>query len=262
MNDSTVNGPGAGFHLLDETSRDELAVKHLDLVARVVGRLPITIPAGLDRDDLISVGTLGLLHAARTYQPMRGASFRTFAYMAIRASILDELRRHDPLPRGARARIRQLHSYESEFRAAHGRVPTPQEIAEHLALSPVDAEELLEQAETLRILRADVSTSDDGDEPAFEPADPTPDDPSANAERSDDLQKVEAAIADLNPRERQVVVLYHAEGMFLREIGAVLGVTESRVCQILTCAQRKIKARVGHVLTRRDSTSDEDEDDG
>lgn len=245
------NHPGAGYDLLDAAARDELAVKHLDLVARVVGRLPITIPAGLDRDDLISVGTLGLLHAARTYQPMRGASFRTFAYMAIRASILDELRRHDPLPRGARARIRQLHAFEAEFRAEHGRVPTPQEIADQLALTAVDAEELLEQAETLRVLRVDTAHGDEDDEAAFEPADPTPEDPSANAERMDDLKKVEDAICDLSPRERQVVVLYHAEGMFLREIGAVLGVTESRVCQILTCAQRKIKARVGHTLTRR-----------
>ncbi|MBK6939978.1 MAG: FliA/WhiG family RNA polymerase sigma factor [Planctomycetes bacterium] len=260
MNDSNQNPPTAAFDLLDESSRDELAVKHLDLVARVVGRLPISIPAGLDRDDLISVGTLGLLHAARTYQPMRGASFRTFAYMAIRASILDELRRHDPLPRGARARIRQLNAYESEFRGQHGRVPTPQEIAEHLALSPVDAEELLEQAETLRYLRVDTAVGDDGDEAAFEPADPTPEDPSAHAERMDDLKKVEDAICDLSPRERQVIVLYHAEGMYLREIGAVLGVTESRICQILTCAQRKIKARVGRTLTRR--TTNEDADDG
>lgn len=260
MNDSTPNHPAAGFDLLDESSRDELAVKHLDLVARVVGRLPITIPAGLDRDDLISVGTLGLLHAARTYQPMRGASFRTFAYMAIRASILDELRRHDPLPRGARARIRQLHAFESEFRAEHGRVPTPQEIADRLTLSPVDAEELLEQAETLRYLRVDTAQGEDGEDVAFEPADPTPEDPSAHAERMDDLKKVEDAISDLSPRERQVVVLYHAEGMYLREIGAVLGVTESRICQILTCAQRKIKARVGHTMNRRPSV--EDQDDG
>lgn len=64
--------------LLDHSSRDELAVKHLDLVPRVVGRLPISVPPGLDRDDLVSAGTLGLLTAARTYQPGRGASFRTF----------------------------------------------------------------------------------------------------------------------------------------------------------------------------------------
>src|SRR5678815_1379786 len=94
--------------VLDKTARDDLATRNLDLVHRIVGRLPISVPRGMDRDDLLSAGTIGLLTAARTYQPMRGASFRTFAYLAIKSAILDELRRHDPLPRGARARLHAL----------------------------------------------------------------------------------------------------------------------------------------------------------
>jgi RNA polymerase sigma factor for flagellar operon FliA len=230
--------------LLDEAAREELVLKHLDLVPKVVGRLPIVIPAGLDRDDLLSVGTIGLLGAARTYQPLRGASFRTYAFLAIRAAVLDELRRHDPLPRGARARFKDLFRLEAEFRSTVGRLPTPHEIGERLGMDGDETEQLLARVEEDQLLRGAKHAAQGADD-APEPADPAAAEPDRDAVRNETLQRIEGAIKDLPERERQVVVLYHGEGMYLKEIGALLGVTESRVCQILAVAQQKIRSRVG-----------------
>lgn len=236
--------------LLDDSSREQLAVKHIDLVPRVVGRMPIALPRGVDRDDLISAGMLGLLTAARTYQPMRGASFRTFAYTAIRGAVLDELRRLDPLPRGARSRLRDLTNLDTVFRNEHGRPPHADEIATHLGLTADEVEQLLGHAQTDRLLRREP-TGDD--EEASEPLDPRVVQPLEQCERREDLERVEQAIAELNPRERQVVVLYYAESLYLKEIGELIGVTESRICQILACAQRKIRIR----LQKQDDQEDD-----
>lgn len=237
----TLHPPPVGG-LLDETARNELAVRHLDLVGRVVGRLPIAIPKTLDRDDLLSVGNLGLLNAARTFQPGRGAAFRTFAYMAIRAAILDELRRHDPLPRGTRGKLKKLRDLETKFRGDEGRLPLPDEIAAALEISTGDAVLLLAQAETERLLRQESGEVGSGE--MFEPLDIGGAEPSDGAERREELELIELAIRDLTERERQVVVLYFSEGLYLKEIGETLGVTESRISQILACAQRKIRVKI------------------
>lgn len=231
--------------MLDKAARDDLAVRNLDLVARVVGRLPISPPPGIDRDDLLSAGTIGLLNAARTYQPMRGASFRTFAYLAIKSAVLDELRRHDPLPRGARARLKDIDRVQSEWRATTGRPPTPDELAERLQISTDEIDHLLEAAQTARVLdRTGPATTLDGEEPApFDPEDPSSNEPSDDVSRAEQLSRIEEALGTLSQRERQVFVLYHSENLYLKEIGLLLGVTESRVCQILACAESKVRAR-------------------
>ncbi len=240
--------------VLDKSARDDLATRNLDLVPRVVGRLPISIPPGIDRDDLLSAGTLGLLNAARTYQPMRGASFRTFAYLAIKSAILDELRRHDPLPRGARARIHELERAETDARATLGRPPTPEELAATLCITTEDVEQLFQLAKESKLLASEAriaTRADDDEAPAFDPPDEKGLEPSDDVARREIVARVEEAISQLSPRERQVFVLYHSENLYLKEIGTLLGVTESRVCQILACAENKVRAKV-----ERNSRSD------
>jgi RNA polymerase sigma factor for flagellar operon FliA len=240
QNSETPLGPAARGALLDAENRDALAVRHLDLVNQVVGRLRVALPPSLDRDDLLAAGVVGLLQAARSFEPDRGASFRTFATIAIRASVLDELRRHDPLPRGARKRLRALREVEARVLATSGRLPTPEEIGAELGLPVEECEALLAQDEEYRILeKASRGASDEG---LPEIPDPLALDPSARAERQEALAQVEVAIRSLPERERQVVLLYHAEGFYLREIAEVLGVTESRVCQILAAAEKRIRA--------------------
>jgi len=238
----TPSLPGARGALLDAENRDDLAVRHLELVNQVVGRLRVGLPQGLDRDELLASGVLGLLQAARTFEPDRGASFRTFAAIAIRAAVLDELRRHDPLPRGARKKLRALREVEGRFLSTVGRLPTPSEIATELSLADEECEALLAQDEEYRILER--ASQGDAEEGIPQIPDPLALDPSAAAERRELLGLVEGAIRGLPERERQVVLLYHAEGFFLREIAEVLGVTESRVCQILAAAEKRIRADV------------------
>lgn len=229
--------------MLDKAARDELAVRNLDLIARVVGRLPIAMPQGVDRDDLLSAGTIGLLNAARTYQPMRGASFRTFAYLAIKSAVLDELRRADPLPRGARSRLKEVEKIESEWRVTAGRPPTPEELAERMSLERDELESLLEASATARLLDAPTNSLDGEESPTFDPEDTNSTDVLEKLSRTEQLARIEDAIASLTPRERQVFVLYHSENLYLKEIGRLLEVTESRVCQILSCAEAKVRAR-------------------
>ena len=111
---------GAAAKMLRTTAeRDRLVEQYLPLVRYVVARLPVTMPGTLDRDDFYSVGVIGLMHAAATYDPTRGAAFKTFAYTAIRGAILDEIRRHDPVPRNRRDRSAERGlSFEGRSRAA------------------------------------------------------------------------------------------------------------------------------------------------
>ena len=114
---------GGATNLLRTTEeRDRLVEQYLPLVRYVVARLPVTMPNSLDRDDFYSVGVMGLMHAAATFDPGRGASFKTFAYTAIRGAILDEVRKHDPVPRNRRDRLRKM---ERASAALHTRLAAP-----------------------------------------------------------------------------------------------------------------------------------------
>ena len=115
-----MKSPGARIQRTQE-ERDRLVEKYLPLVRYVVARLPVTMPAMLDRDDFYGVGVMGLMHAASTYDPTRGASFKTFAYTAIRGAILDEIRKHDPVPRNRRDRLRQIEQASKNLYAALAR---------------------------------------------------------------------------------------------------------------------------------------------
>jgi RNA polymerase sigma factor for flagellar operon FliA len=219
--------------------RDELVERFLPLVRHVAGRLPVAMPAGFDREDLHSAGVLGLLHAATTWDPTVGTSFKTFAYTAIRGAMLDELRRLDPLPRPRRDRLRAMRKAGEELRRTLGRDAAIEEIAARIG---ADVEDLLVDLEMLRITRVislDHPPSASGDGP-IEPATDR-DDPSRDAEQRDLLDALTSAIAELPEIDRRVMVLYHHDGLYLKEIGILLGVSESRVCQILARAQGRVR---------------------
>src|SRR5690606_8982093 len=130
----------------------------------------------------------------------------------------------------------------TRFRGDEGRLPLPDEIATALNITAEEALHLLHHAETDRLLKQEATDVGSGE--MFEPMDEHADRASEDVERAELLERVERAIRELSDRERQVVVLYFSEGLYLKEIGETLGVTESRVSQILTCAQRKIRVKV------------------
>ena len=222
--------------------RDALIEQFLPLVRHVVARLPVALPRGLDRDDLLGAGTLGLIHAADHFDPTRGASFKTFAYVVIRGAALDEIRRHDPVPRPRRERLRQMDRAADDLREILGRAPTIEEIAERLGVSAAALDEDLGVLHGVRTVSIDDLAGTRDTSPGTPVARERESDPAAAAEFRDQVDALAKAIAALPDPDRKVVVLYHHEGLYLKEIGDLLGVTESRVCQVLGRATRKLRS--------------------
>lgn len=243
-----MKSPGARIQRTQE-ERDRLVEKYLPLVRYVVARLPVTMPAMLDRDDFYGVGVMGLMHAASTYDPTRGASFKTFAYTAIRGAILDEIRKHDPVPRNRRDRLRQIEQTSKDLFATLNREPTMAELAEAMQSTIEELEEDFQALHTARTLSLDDTGSAHGDEDstslASALADESVADPGEGASAKERLELLTKAIAELPETERHVVVLYYHERLFLKEIGQVLNVTESRVSQILTRATERLRLKMG-----------------
>ena len=226
------------------TERDRMVEQYLPLVRYVVARLPVTMPNSLDRDDFYSVGVIGLMHAATTYDAARGASFKTFAYTAIRGAILDEVRKHDPVPRNRRDRLRKMDRANSKLWAEFGREPTPAELAESLECTEEDLDDDLKALHTSRMLSLDETYSGADATMGAHIADPDSDSPTTCADNREQAERLTRAIAELPEADRHVVVLYYHEQLYLKEIGDILGVTESRVSQILTRATERLRLKL------------------
>ncbi len=235
---------------ITQEERNSLVEDHLPLVRHVLGRLPISTPAFMDNDDLFAVGVLGLMNAAESFNPNKGAKFKTYAYLMIRGAILDELRRYDIVPRSRRDRIKLFHRTEEELRDALGRDPTPEEIADAMGLTVEKVDDILVNMQAASLLSLD-DASDSSDEGSHRLADclacmstPTPQD---DAEKKELLDQLSREIQLLPERERHVIVLYYGRGLYLKEIGEVLGVTESRVSQLHSRAVYRLnKALLGN----------------
>lgn len=230
-----------------QEERDRLVEQYLPLVHYVVARLPVTMPATLDRDDFFSVGVLGLMQAAANFDPTRGASFKTFAYTAVRGAILDEIRKHDPVPRNRRDRLRKMDRVEADLRATLDREPSLAELAEALGIDPAELDDDLMARHTGRILSLDEPANDNSPDALMSTlANQDSIDPSLRAGSREDLERLTKAISELPDTERHVVVLYFHEQLFLKEIGQVLGVTESRVSQILSRSVERLRTKLKH----------------
>ncbi len=236
----------AGPRQRTQEERDRLVEQFLPLVRYVVARLPVTMPATLDRDDFYSVGVMGLIHAANTFDPARGASFKTFAYTAIRGAILDEVRKHDPVPRNRRDRLRKLERTHADLRARLGRTATPDEVAEALGITVDDLEEDLAALQCSRMLSLDDTSGAEEDSIALSQTVECQrtEDPADRVLVREDVDRLAKAISELPETDRNVVVLYHYEQLYLKEIGKILGVTESRVSQILSAALERLRLKM------------------
>ncbi len=231
----------------DQTARDRLILSYSPLVKYVAGRLGSGLPAHVDEGDLVSYGLLGLIGAIERFEPERDIKFETYAVARIRGSIIDELRSLDWVPRSVRARAREIERSLTQLEAKLGRAPTDEEIASSLGITEDELQESLLEISRTSIAALDelwTSSSHGGDPVAL--IDTIPDEESAgpqDAMAHTELREALAeAIAHLPERERLVVTLYYYEELTLREIGEVLGVTESRVSQLHTKAVLRLKA--------------------
>jgi RNA polymerase sigma factor for flagellar operon FliA len=233
----------------DQKLRDRLILTYAPLVKYVAGRLGSGLPAHVDEGDLVSYGLLGLISAIERYDPDRDVKFETYAIARIKGSIIDELRQMDWVPRSVRARAREIERAMTELEAKMGRAPTEEEIAKKLGVSQDDLQDSLLEISRTSIAALDElwTASSSGDQVALidtieDTQGPEPQTALAATETREALGE---AISRLPEREKLVVTLYYYEELTLREIGEVLGVTESRVSQLHTKAILRLKARLG-----------------
>jgi RNA polymerase sigma factor FliA len=238
----------------DQGLRDRLILTYAPLVKYVAGRLGSGLPAHVDDDDLVSYGLLGLIGAIERFDPGREIKFETYAMARIRGSIIDELRSMDWVPRSVRARARDIERAIGELEARLGRAPTDEEISGKLGLSQDELNESLSEISRTSISALDElwTVSSGGDQIALidtieDVQGPNPQSTLAETELKEAMGE---AIARLPEREKLVITLYYYEELTLREIGEVLGVTESRVSQLHTKAILRLKARLAGSPTR------------
>jgi len=224
-------------------SADELVRRHAPLVRRIAYHLMGRLPASVDVNDLIQAGMLGLLEAARNFATDRGASFETFAGIRVRGAMLDELRRADWTPRSVHRKSREVAEVIRQIEAETGADAEDGEVMRRLGLSADEYHQVLADAACARLLSL-TATDDDGEGTVLEVADQSSLEPLEDIERTHLQEALATAIGSLPEREQLVMSLYYEQELNLREIGAVLGVTESRVCQIHGQAVVRLRARM------------------
>jgi RNA polymerase sigma factor for flagellar operon FliA len=219
----------------------DLVRNHTDLVKRIAYHVAARLPPSVDVEDLIQAGIVGLLEAARHYNGERGASFETYAGIRIRGAIMDELRRGDWAPRSVHRRHREIAAAMRAIEQRTGREAREEEIIKELGISADAYHAAMQDAVQCQVLSLDTPTQDG--EPGFDAVDASGE-PLQNIEDEEFQDLIATAIQELPERERLVLSLYYNEEMNLREIGAVLEVSESRVCQIHGQALLRLRARL------------------
>lgn len=218
-------------------ARDELILHYAPLVQVVAGRLAASAPAHVDRADLVSYGVFGLIDAIDKFEPERGHRFETYAMARIRGHIVDELRSFDWVPRSVRAKARAIDAASRSLECDLHRAPTDHELACALGLSDSDLQRALSQVALINLVTFDATLGAalNGDQPLTvgDVLAADEDEGPGHQVEIDELRRALAAAIDrLSERDRDVVALYYHDGLTLAEIGEVLGVTESRACQI------------------------------
>jgi RNA polymerase sigma factor for flagellar operon FliA len=233
---------GAGH---GSSAEGQLVEQHLPLVKTVVGRVAMSLPPHVDAEDLYSAGMVGLLNAIRRYDAASGVAFETYARLRIRGAVLDELRRLDWVPRSLHKKARKVQEVMMRLEQDQGGVPTEEAMAAALGLSCGAYRELLTEIRPATFVCLDSVRAGDGDdgvrqaESISNEADRPPDEQAAVHELA---ELVAERITQLPEMQKKVLALYYFEDLRLREIAAVFGVTESRICQIHAQAILALKA--------------------
>ncbi len=219
----------------DLTAREALAMHYLYLVGYIYGRIAINLPPHIDREDLEHQGAIGLLAALDNFDPEKKVKFETYASIRIRGAIIDYLRKQDLLSRPLRKRAAEIERASEDFSKRIGRAPTVTDLAKHMGTTVEDISKSLWKSSHSFIISLEREMYEDdegfGSTVGENLALPVPD-PHDKAEKQNLMECMSKAIEGLPEKERQIIALYYLEELTLKEIGAVLGISESRVCQI------------------------------
>jgi RNA polymerase sigma factor for flagellar operon FliA len=227
----------------NDRPRTELdPVRYLAFVRRIASRMARNLPNHISLDDLVGAGTLGLIDAMDRYDPAKADKFETFAEFRIKGAILDELRRYDLMARNARMASKRITRKVQELTAYFGRPPTEAEIARSLDLTAEEYRKVVDRVGNVRVLSIDdlLGYDDRAADRSFDLAAKTqgPEEVASHRQLHERLQH---AIGTLPNRQQKILHMYYQCGMTLKEIGSLVGVTESRICQIMGEATARLR---------------------
>ncbi len=231
----------------DQDTRDKLIVQYSPLVKYVAGRVGVGLPRNVEQADLTSFGVFGLIDAIEKFDPERGYKFETYAIARIKGAILDELRSIDWVPRSVRSKARNLERAMAKLESENHRAPTDKEVAEEMGVTEAQLQTTLSQISFVGVAALDEMLSGGERGESVTLGDTVADSgegPMGVYEVEEMRQILAESINRMPEREKIVLTLYYYEGLTLAEIGRVLGVTESRVCQIHTKAVLQLRSRI------------------
>jgi len=224
-----------------KADKNSLLTEHMPLVKRLAHQMKAKLPPSVEVDDLVQAGMMGLLDAINRYEENHGAQFETYAVLRIRGAMLDELRSSDWMPRSTRANMRKVEQAMATLQQQLGRPPSESEVAKSLKLSLGDYQELLGDSGGHQLVYFEDFHQEDGNDSFLDRYAVDDDDPLKSLLDTDFRQAVIDAIDALPPREKMLMGLYYEEELNLKEIGAVMGVSESRVSQLHTQAVARLR---------------------
>ncbi len=225
-----------------KADKNDLLTEHMPLVKRLAHHMKAKLPASVEVDDLIQAGMIGLLDAITRYEETHGAQFETYAVLRIRGAMLDELRSSDWLPRSMRQNMRKIEAAMSALQQKLGHAPSESEGAKSLKLSLSDYQDMLSDGGGHQLVYYEDFHDTEGNDSFLDRYAVDDADPLRSLMDGDFRQAVIDAIEALPPREKILMGLYYEEELNLKEIGAVMGVSESRVSQLHTQAVARLRA--------------------
>jgi RNA polymerase sigma factor for flagellar operon FliA len=231
-----------------KADKDHLLTEHMPLVKRLAHHMKAKLPPSVEVDDLVQAGMMGLLDAINRYEDNHGAQFETYAVLRIRGAMLDELRNSDWMPRSTRQNMRKVEAAMSALQQRLGRPPTESEVAKTLKLSLEDYQDMLGEGGGHQLVYYEDFHNEEGSDSFLDRYAVDDSDPLRSLLDTDFRQAVIDAIDALPPREKLLMGLYYEEELNLKEIGAVMGVSESRVSQLHTQAVARLRAALKEQL--------------
>ena len=225
------------YHTNQQSVDFDPLLEYMPLVKQVALHLSARLPASVDIDDLIQVGMMGLLESLQNYDASKGAQFETFAKLRVRGAMLDEMRRFSTLPRSVMTSIRNINLASAALEQQLGRSAKDAELAQHMGLSLVELQE--QKGRNYNYQTVHVEDQGEGVEPALSALMP-----SKEVDEASFKQALANAIGELTEREQLIFALYYDEELNLKEIAAVLEVSESRVCQIQGASVKKLRHKL------------------
>ena len=242
----------------DAEERERVLLEHLPQVKYIARRIHDRLPAQVPLDDLIHAGVVGLIDAVEKFDPSKNVQLRSYAKFRIRGAILDSLREMDWSPRHLRRQARRIEEAHRDLKLRLGRVATEPELAMELGMNLEDFQHLLGELRGLDLGSLQAESMDPQAEEevvSYRPGG-TDKDPFFLCLHGEIRSHIANALEDLDDKEKQVVTLYYLEELTMKEVGAVLGVGESRVSQIHSAAIVRLRARLGELLRSRTQTSE------